>query len=175
MWPHLLVPDRKSFDEGQTFKEQYKTNFRVSDDELKRLKAKFTAIAIKEMEREGKDVDEDWRPKMPFQKNKETKEITIVAASKNKPGVFDSKNNPLPADVSIGGGSLGAIDVTINPYTGFGGGVNLYLNLVQVSKLEENTQGKPRFEETEGYTYEGGGSKDDDEKSSEDLDDEIPF
>lgn len=178
MWPKLDVPDTYTPKDGKA-KTRYMTNLKVSDDTLKALKAKFTQIAVAEMEREGKDVDEDWRPKMPFHKNKETKEITVVAASgeKYKPAAFDSKNRKLPDDLAIGGGSIIALDVTINPYTGFGGGVNLYINCVQVIKLEEkNVGGKSRFEETEGYSYEGGGSSksDDDEKANED-DDEIPF
>lgn len=178
MWPKLDVPDTYTPKDGKA-KTRYMTNLKVSDDTLKALKAKFTQIAVAEMEREGKDVDEDWRPKMPFHKNKETKEITVVAASgeKYKPAAFDSKNRKLPDALAIGGGSIIALDVTINPYTGFGGGVNLYINCVQVINLEEKSfGGKSRFEETEGYSYEGGGSSksDDDEKANED-DDEIPF
>lgn len=179
MWPKLDVPDTYTPKDGKA-KTRYMTNLKVSDDTLKALKAKFTQIAVAEMEREGNDVDEDWRPKMPFHKNKETKEITVVAASgeKYKPAAFDSKNRKLPDALAIGGGSIIALDVTINPYTGFGGGVNLYINCVQVIKLEEkNVGGKSRFEEVDdGFEFDNASEGyPQTERLSKDEEDEIPF
>ena len=39
----------------------------------------------------------------------------------------------------------------MNAYDGFGGGINLYLNAVQVIDLKESDFGKSPFEEQEGY------------------------
>lgn len=64
----------------------------------------------------------------------------------------------MPAKVIIGGGSTIKLDVTVNPYTGFGGGINLYINSVQLLGLKQPDGN--RFEETEGFTC---GGDDDDE------------
>ena len=77
------------------------------------------------------------------------------------PPVFDAKNRKVPAKVIIGGGSTIKLDVTVNPYTGFGGGINLYINSVQLLDLKQRDDN--RFEETEGFTC-----GDDDEDEADD-------
>jgi hypothetical protein len=69
----------------------------------------------------------------------------------------------VPAKVIIGGGSTIKLDVTVNPYTGFGGGINLYINSVQLLDLKQRDAN--RFEETEGFTY-GGDDEDEADESS---------
>jgi len=49
----------------------------------------------------------------------------------------------------------------VNPYRGFGGGINLYINSVQLLDLKRRDAN--RFEETEGFTYGG-----DDEDEADD-------
>jgi hypothetical protein len=98
--------------------------------------------------------------KLPWKKDKKTGELTLEATSgeKYRPPVFDAKNRKVPAKVIIGGGSTIKLDVTVNPYTGFGGGINLYINSVQLLDLKQHDGN--RFEETEGFTC---GGDDDDE------------
>src|SRR6266581_2560346 len=55
------------------------------------------------------------------------------------------------------------LDDTVNPYTGFGGGINLYINSVQLLDLKQRDAN--RFEETEGFTY-GGDDEDEADESS---------
>jgi hypothetical protein len=118
--------------------------------------------------------------KLPWKKSKKDGEITLVATSGEKypPLLVDAKNRKLPKDVVIGGGSKIRVSVTVNAYEGFGGGVNLYLNAVQVIDLKESAFGKSPFEESEGYAApEGSADKDEQEfdPSNEDMDDDIPF
>ena len=78
--------------------------------------------------------------------------------------MFDAKNRKVPAKVIIGGGSTIKLDVTVNPYTGFGGGINLYINSVQLLDLKQRDAN--RFEETEGFTYGGDDADEADESST---------
>jgi hypothetical protein len=90
--------------------------------------------------------------KLPWKKLK-TGELTLEATSDDRPPVFDAKNRGVPEKVIIGGGSTIKLDVTVNPYTSFGGGINLYINYVQLLDLKQREAN--RFEETEGFTYGG--------------------
>ena len=63
--------------------------------------------------------------------------FTSKTSAKYKPGLFDAKRNPLPDGTLIGNGSKVRVAYTENVYEAFGGGVNLYLEGVQVLKLVE--------------------------------------
>jgi hypothetical protein len=102
---------------------------------------------------------------LPWKKDRKTGELTLQATSgeKYRPPVFDAKNRKVPGRIIIGGGSTIKLDVTVNPYTGFGGGISLYINSVQLLDLKQRDGN--RFEETEGFTY-GGDDEDEAEDSS---------
>ena len=95
--------------------------------------------------------------KLPWRKHK-TGGLSLEATSDDRPPVFDAKNHRVPAKVIIGSGSTIKLDVTVNPYTSFGGGINLYINAVQLLDLKQRDAN--RFKETEGFIYCG---DDDDE------------
>ena len=99
--------------------------------------------------------------KLPWKKDKKTGELTLEATSGEnyRPPVFDAKNRKVPAKVIIGGGSTIKLDVTVNPYTVFGSGINLYINSVQLLDLKQRDGN--RFEETEGFTCGGDDEADD--------------
>lgn len=116
--------------------------------------------------------------KKPWKKDKKTGEITLVATSGEdyRPTVYDAKKNEVPVTVKIGGGSKAKVYVTVNPYTGFGGGINLYINSLQL--LELVTRDDNPFDEEDGFS--NGETKDDDEseggpEGTEDDEDDIPF
>jgi hypothetical protein len=83
--------------------------------------------------------------------------MVLVAASGEefRPALFDAKVQTMPLTVVVGGGSKVKLDVSVNYYEGFGGGINLYLNGVQVLDLKEGGRGKSAFTEDEGFEYEG--------------------
>lgn len=147
-FPKLHEIDVYKAPNGQV-KKRYKTNMEFTPEVLAQVKADIAALIKKHDMDVGKNVNE------PFQKSKKDGRETLVATSgeERKPPIFDSRNQKLPEGTKVTGGSKGRLDVTVNPYTGFGGGVNLYINGVQLIEKAEYAY-QPRFEETEGYTRE---------------------
>ena len=150
-------------------KRRYITNIKFSDEDHRAVDAFLKKVA--------KDLGvEDG--KLPWKKSKKNGEITLVATSgeKFKPLAVDAKNQKLPADVTIGGGSKIKLNVTVNSYEGFGGGINLYINAVQVLELQQSAFGKSPFEEAEGYVAPEGVREPTEVASDDaDMDDDIPF
>jgi hypothetical protein len=64
---------------------------------------------------------------------------SFKTGEKFKPALFDRYGLPLPEGTMIGNGSKVRVNYSPNAYDGFGGGVNLYLNAVQVLDLVEYT------------------------------------
>ena len=63
--------------------------------------------------------------------------VTFKTGSRFKPGVFDKAGKVVDSSVLIGNGSKVRVAYVENVYTAFGGGINLYLNAVQVVSLTE--------------------------------------
>lgn len=63
--------------------------------------------------------------------------VTFKSSQKYKPGVFDRYGLEITEDKLIGNGSKVRVNYTPNEYQGFGGGINFYLNAVQVIELVE--------------------------------------
>jgi hypothetical protein len=72
--------------------------------------------------------------------------------------MFDAKNQKMPLGVYPGGGTIARQDLTLNEMPN-DAGINVYINALQILKLEESSFGKSNFEPTEGYAY---GGEDDD-------------
>jgi hypothetical protein len=130
-------------------KRRYVTGIIFSDTDLAEVQAKLKAKA-KEL------LPDCENPKLPIKKDKKTGQLFLEATSgeKYRPAVFDAKNNKIPGGLAIGGGTKMKLDVSINAYEGFGGGINLYMNAVQVLDLVEKGVGKSNFGEEEGYAHE---------------------
>jgi hypothetical protein len=116
--------------------------------------------------------------KKPWRKDKKTGELTLTVTSgeQYRPTVYDAKKQEVPVTVKIGGGSKGKVYVTVNPYTGFGGGINLYMNSIQLLELQQRDENP--FDEEEGFA--GKAKSDDGEdqggpEGTEDDEDDIPF
>jgi hypothetical protein len=157
-------------------KRRYITRVKFTDEDHRKVDAMLKKHAAALGVSDGK---------LPWKKDKKDGSVTLVATSgeKYRPPVFDAKNREVPASVVIGGGSKIRLDVTVNAYEGFGGGINLYINAVQLLELKQSDFGKSRFGETEGYAAdeqaEDNGSRfrpdDDNSSADEDMDDDIPF
>lgn len=65
------------------------------------------------------------------------KYFTARTGEQYPPGVFDRFGRPIPPSVLVGNGSKVRISYVENTYDGFGGGINFYLNAVQVMDLVE--------------------------------------
>lgn len=151
VWPKLNEPDVYKPKRGPE-KVRYVTDGKLETADLKKVKAYLAGLAKKHLA----DVSE---PKMPFKTDKKTGDLLITASSgvKYRPPVFDAKNNKIPADVVIGGGSTAKLDLTVNFFeiSDENSGINLYINAVQVLDLQEGGFGKSNFEEAEGFSYKG--------------------
>lgn len=147
VWPKLDQVDVFTPKKGAP-KRRYTINVKFEDEDHRKVDAWLKKIAADA----GVSTEN-----MPWKTDKKNKDITLFAFSgeKYKPPVFDAKNNKLPETVIVGGGSKVRISVTVNPFDGFGGGVSLYLNAVQVLELKQSEYGKSDFEEAEGFSYTG--------------------
>lgn len=112
--------------------------------------------------------------KKPWRKDKKTGEMTLVATSgeQYRPTVYDAAKQEIPVTTKIGGGTKGKVFVTVNPYTGFGGGVNLYINSVQVLDLVQRDENP--FDEEEGFSQSKASDRPREDEDAQD-DDDIPF
>lgn len=156
VWPKLnevdvyQPTDKKGRPSGAE-KRRYITGISFEAEDLAKVQ-KFLKAKAKEL---LPDVED---PKLPIKKDKKDGTLRLEATSgeKYRPALFDAKNNKLPPTVVVGGGSKIRLDCTVNAYEGFGGGINLYINAVQVLELVEGGQSKSNFDEAEGFSYEGG-------------------
>jgi len=157
VWPKLNEVDvyqpMKNGKPSGAPKIRFITRFKIDDP---KAHAKVEAFLEEKMKELCADCDS---PRLScFKIDKKTKEITLEATSgeKYRPPVFDAKNKKLSPEIVIGGGTKAKLDLTINGYDGFGGGINLYINAVQVLDLVEGGQRGSQFEEADGYEAEEG-------------------
>ena len=78
-----------------------------------------------------------------------------------RPMLFDAKKNPLPADVSIWGGTIMKVAYQEVPYYTpmLGAGVSLRLKAVQVIKLVQGKSDQNIFKEEDGFESKSTGSE----------------
>ena len=81
----------------------------------------------------------------------ETGNYVVSFKSQFKPGIFDVRNNEFPPEIIVGAGSKAKVAYVLNFYKGFGGGVNLYLQAVQIIDLVEY---RGKSAESFGFTAE---------------------
>lgn len=62
---------------------------------------------------------------------------TFKTSDKFKPGVFNIYGQAIPETILIGNGSKVKVNYSANEYSAFGGGINFYLNAIQVVELVE--------------------------------------
>jgi hypothetical protein len=157
-------------------KRRFLTGIQFDDENHRKVDA-YLNKQLKEMGLEG--------GKLPWKKNKKdgTLSLQMTSGEDYPPPFFDASGNEVPrAKVKIGGGSVLKVDVTVNGYEGFGGGINLYINSVQIIELKQRSAN--RFEAEEGgfvFAEDHTADSDDDgedttpSKQSHDMDDDIPF
>ena len=90
--------------------------------------------------------------KLPWKKDKKTGQLLLMATSREdyRPISVDAAKNEVPPSVRVGNGSRLKVYVTVNPYTGFGGGITLIINSYQILELKPG--GEDPFEKEDGYT-----------------------
>lgn len=149
-YPKISAPDTK----GEYADGKFKTDIIFSDDDYKIVEKAVKAAAAELLP----DVK---NPKLPLHEWEDGKGLRLK--SQYKPVVFDAKNGKLPDGVLIGGGTEARIAAAIFAYKKGGNtGISMRLGKVQVRTLVEYQGGDASpFEETEGFTHEGGEAADD--------------
>jgi hypothetical protein len=150
-WAHVHTPKPAFKDKNGTQKGEPKFQIDVvfsQDDpewkswasavmaELKELPVqieKTTGESMKKQSPIKRELDSDDKPTGRFY-------VTFKTGAEFKPGVFDKHGALIPEGVLIGNGSSVKVCYTKNKYEAFGGGLNFYLNAVQVLELVEFKQ-----------------------------------
>ena len=152
VYPHLNELNVFKPEKGEE-QRNYKTYVRYDDETRAKVEAMLMEAAKKIGHPNPKATP--WKEiKVPGGEDGETETVLQAkSGEKRRPTLFDAKNQTIPVSVIVGGGSKIRLDVSVNYYKGFGGGINLYINAVQVLELVEGGE-KSRFEETEGFAFE---------------------
>lgn len=140
-WAHVHTP-KAPFEGKGTPKYQIDVIFaqdnaewsKWAKDVMDRFKAlpdqidKTTGEKIQKKSPIKRELDENDQPTGRFY-------VTFRTNDKFKPGVFDTFGKPI--DKLVGNGSMVRVNYCENVFDGFGGGINFYLNAVQVVALIE--------------------------------------
>lgn len=107
--------------------------------------------------------------------------VTFKTGAEYKPGLFDKYGRPFPPDVLVGNGSKVRVNYSPNVYEAFGGGINFYLNAVQVVELVEykgqsaENYGFDTSEPPPGEGFAGAGPTDEEAEANASEGDGVPF
>ena len=140
-WAHVHTP-RAAFDEKEKPKYQIDVCFSSTDPAwivfAKDIMARLAELPAKIDRATGEKVKH--RSPIKRELNKDDSPtgrhcVSFKTGEQFKPNVFDKYGKPLPESDLIGNESKVRVSYTPAPYEGFGGGVTLYLNAVQVLEL----------------------------------------
>jgi hypothetical protein len=129
-----------------------------------------------------------WRRHLRTEDKSDTGKFEVTFKSQFPPRVFDAVGNKVTGDLNVGNGSVVKVAYKWAPYAGFGGGVALYFQAIQIIELVEYAGGEASdygFEpEQNGFNVEdkfaaaagaGEPAPSDAQAASQTPDDEIPF
>jgi len=97
---------------------------------------------------------------------------TFKTGAEYRPGVFDKYKQVIPETVLIGNGSKVRVNYSPSTFEGFGGGINFYLNAVQVMELVEF---QSKNADASGFSGEPAPTDEQAAASKPVEDDNIPF
>jgi hypothetical protein len=148
MWAHVHQPKPPFVDERGQTKGEPKYQLDVVFDPKEPAWAQFANSIREQLKALPQQPDKRTGEAMPKQSpikreldNEDKPTGRLVATFKTgttfKPGVFDRYGQPIPETTLVGNGSKVKVSYTPNTYEGFGGGINFYLNAVQVMELVE--------------------------------------
>lgn len=176
-WAHLHKPKAPFEGKGEP-KYQIDVYFDKDDPEWE-VWAKNVAEKIRALpEQSDKRTGQKMQKQVPLKKELDDNDqstgrfyVTFKTSDKFRPTVFDSNGNKLAENILVGNGSKVRVSYVENVYSAFGGGLNFYLNAVQVTELVEfKAQGAEAYgfnvtPETQVQS----------EEPPPDFDDNIPF
>lgn len=142
-WAHLHTPKKPFEDKGEP-KYQLEVVFDPNDPQwgpwVDKIRKQLVALPVKTDPRTGEKMAKQSPIKRELnEQDQPTGRLvaTFKTSARFKPGVFDRYGQPIPETVLIGNGSKVKVNYSPNTYEGFGGGINFYLNAVQVMELVE--------------------------------------
>ncbi len=159
-WAHIQQPkaaftDERGVTKGEP-KYQIDVIFSPDDPQWKEWSAKVMAQVRSLPQQKDKKTDQIVPKQIPIKKELNEDNLptgryycTFKTGAAFKPGVFDKFGQIIPETKLIGNGSKVRVNYTENVFDGFGGGVNFYLNAVQVVELVEY-----KSQTAEGYGFE---------------------
>jgi hypothetical protein len=161
-WAHVQKPkDPYTDDKGRTqgeSKYQIDVVFPANDPAWKdwggKIMAQIKALPIQKNKATGVDLPHQIPIKKEFDENDQPTGrfyVTFKTGAAYKPNLFDKFGQLLPETVLVGNGSKVRVNYCENIYDAFGGGMNFYLNAVQVLELVEF---KPATAEGYGFQVE---------------------
>lgn len=147
LWPKLndadvYQPMDKEGRPNDAEMRRYIVNLKFSDEDQREVDAWLKKCLADFVLKDGK---------LPWKKDKKTGELTLLAISDEhcRPAAVDACNNKVPPTIKVDSGSKLKVYVTVNPYTGFGGGINLCINSYQILDLREKSENP--FVREKGY------------------------
>ncbi len=177
VYPKLNEPDVYTPKRGKPGKPKFKTDWSEPDEAAE---VKLQDYLRKQAKKLCPDADFSVEGKdgfgFPWKLNKEDALVfTTSTGMTNKQGIlirppiYDAKNQAIPVDAIIGGGTKARLNMSIGVYPDEDG-ITLYLNQVQVVDLVESSYGKSVFDVAEGFSYKGAGAAENADLESSDLD-----
>lgn len=147
-WAHVHTPkppfkDASGRTQGEP-KYQIDVCFKPDDPEWKtwaeKVMAQVRALPEQVNKRTGERIPKQTPIKKEFDENDQPTGrfyVTFKTSDKFKPQVFDKFGRLVAPEILVGNGSKVKVNYCENTYDTFGGGVNFYLNAVQVLELVE--------------------------------------
>ena len=169
IYPHLVKPDVRFNELGE-----YKVTLKISKSDATDMvrsvnKSILDSLAKAEKDNKGKKIKEAPKPYTEegefvfFKFKMKASGVNRKTQEKfsQRPMLFDAKKNPLPADVSIWGGTIMKVAYQEVPYYTpmLGAGVSLRLKAVQVIKLVQGKSDQNIFKEEDGFESKSTGSE----------------
>ena len=141
MWAHVHVPKKPFEDKGEA-KFMIDVVFDPKDPAwapwVDGLRKQLAALPVQT----NKATGEKMPKQSPVKRELDAKDeptgrliATFKTSERFKPGVFDKFKRPIPPTILIGNGSKVKVAYSPNTYDAFGGGINFYLNAIQVLEL----------------------------------------
>ena len=131
-----LDKPRPAYDDKGKPKFEITLRFKQDDPDWKKFCTEITGMVKAIGERAGNPIH--WETEKD-ENDKKVKTgflaIRFATGEQFKPAVFDAYGRPLPEGVRVGNGSMARVNCNPAPYEGFGGGITMYLNAVQITEL----------------------------------------
>lgn len=179
-WAHIHKPKEGYKDdrggEPRPAKYQIDVYFDPESTEWKKWVEDITATLAalpQQVDKEGEKIKKQKPLKRELDENdKPTGRLyaTFKTGAEYRPGVFDKYKQVIPESQLIGNGSKVRVNYSPSTFEGFGGGINFYLNAVQVMELVEF-----KSKTADAYGFDGEEAPAGDKAKQEEEDSNIPF